>query len=153
MKSEDSRKEGALMNNNYNNGNQDPRNNGQNYYYNNPYGYNNGRPPINPMLLQKPTSGMATASLVLGIIGILFTCCCGTGAVLGLIGLILAIVDRKRNGSFSSVALGGLITSIIAVVLGVAFFAFCYSIGTDTEFMSLYESMYESMLLEEGLTI
>ena len=142
------------MNNGYQNGNQDPRNNGQNnqnYYYSNPYGYNNGRPPINPLLLQKPTSGMAAASLVLGIIGILFTCCCGTGAVLGLIGLILAIVDRKRHGSFSGIALGGLVTSIIAIVFGVIIFVLGYTIGTDAEFMSLYESMYESILLEEGV--
>ena len=146
------------MNNGYNSGNQNPRNNGQNYYYySNPNGYNNGRPPINPMLLQKPTSGKAVASLILGIFGIFFACCCGTGAILGIIGLILAIVDRAKNGSFSGVAIGGLITSIIAIAFGIIVIVIGYTIGTDTEFMSmyesLYESMYESMLLEEGVNI
>ncbi len=36
-------------------------------------------------------------------------------------GLILALCDRSRNRAFSSVSLAGLITSIIALVIGISF--------------------------------
>lgn len=147
------------FNNDYNNGqNQNDGNNqnqnNNNYYYNNQYqGYDYNRPPLNPNLMYRQSSGLAVGSLVLGILGILFACCCGMGAILGIIGLILAIVDRNRNGRFESIALGGLITSAVAIVFGVIMVVYL-TVGiaelmNDPEFMSMYEELYGSML-EEG---
>lgn len=58
--------------------------------------------------------GMSIASMVLGIIGILAWCipCCGYP--IGITGLILGIVGRKKGGK--SYALAGIICSIICLV-------------------------------------
>lgn len=67
----------------------------------------------------KGTNGCQIAALVLGILGIPGCCCYGiVGFVLGLIGLILAIVGNKKNKG-SGVGIAGLICSIIAMLLGV----------------------------------
>lgn len=67
----------------------------------------------------KSTNGCQIASLVLGILGIPGCCCYGIlGFILGLIGLILAIVGNKKNKG-SGVGIAGLICSIIALILGV----------------------------------
>lgn len=63
------------------------------------------------------TNGMQVASLVLGIIGIPASCCYGLGFLLGLIGLILAIVGNKKNKG-SGIGIGGLVCSIIAMIIG-----------------------------------
>lgn len=66
-------------------------------------------------------NGMATASLVLGISGLLLSCCCGVGGILGLVGLILAIVSRSGSpdGRMNGAAIAGLILSILTLLMGV----------------------------------
>ena len=72
-----------------------------------------------PQPAPKKTNGMAVASLVLGILGLVFSCLCGSGVVLSVISLILAIAsgsqteDRKMSGA----AVAGLVLSIINIVL------------------------------------
>ena len=72
-----------------------------------------------PQPAPKKTSGMAVASLVLGILGLVFSYLCGSGVVLSVISLILAIAsgsqteDRKMSGA----AVAGLVLSIINIVL------------------------------------
>ena len=63
---------------------------------------------------------MATASLVLGICGLLLTCCCGAGGILGLVGMILAIASRSGSpdGKMNGSAIAGLILSIITLLMG-----------------------------------
>lgn len=139
------------MNNDYNNGQnsqQDP-NRGQNYYYGQYQSY--GRTPLDPNLLRPHSSGLAVTSLVLGIIGIFFSCCgiVGiVGVILGALGLVLAIMDRSRLGCFSGVSRGGLITSIVALCLCLCTFLCTMLVISDPEFMSIYESVYESVYEE-----
>jgi len=70
-----------------------------------------------------PKNGPGTASLVLGIVGLVLFF--GPGALLGLIGAALAVIGlrRARKGIASNrgVALAGLITSVLAVVLSSIF--------------------------------
>ena len=64
-----------------------------------------------------PAKGFSIAGLILGIASIL---CCALPCldfILGVVGLILSIVGRKRNGD--GLSLAGLITSIIGGVLAV----------------------------------
>lgn len=71
---------------------------------------------------EDPGRGMGIASMVLGIIGLCTGWCWGVGAVLGIVGIVLAImsgnkskqVGLKQNG----LAITGLVCSIIAVVCG-----------------------------------
>ena len=66
-----------------------------------------------------PKNGPGTASLVLGIVGLVLFF--GPGALLGLIGAVLAVVGlrRARRGIASNrgVAIAGLITSVLAVLV------------------------------------
>ncbi len=62
-----------------------------------------------------PAKGFSIAGLILGIASIL---CCALPClnfIIGAIGLVMSIIGRKRNGD--GLSMGGLITSIIGVVL------------------------------------
>lgn len=90
---------------------------GQPYAQPYPYGV-----PI-PYAMPDPGAGMAVASLVLGIISLVFAALffCGgmfVAPITGILGIIFGVLGRKsvtRHGS----AMAGLITSIIAVAITV----------------------------------
>lgn len=66
-------------------------------------------------------SAMATASLVLGILSIVFTCCCCGGFIFGSLGIIFALLSRVDH-TMEGRAKAGLITGIIGMVLTVILF-------------------------------
>ncbi|MGI5292351.1 DUF4190 domain-containing protein [Nonomuraea polychroma] len=75
------------------------------------YGYNPYGPPQQP----RSTNGMAVASLVLGIIGLIF---CGVTSIPGVILGHVAMNKIKRTGEEGQgMAVAGLVTSYITVVL------------------------------------
>ena len=83
-------------------------------------------------------SGMATASLVLGIVGIATFLFCGLGALLGLLAVIFGAVSlsnaRKAGGApWVGRARAGLITGIVALVLGIGFLVVSVVISATTE--------------------
>ncbi len=78
------------------------------------------------------TPGLAIAALVMGIIAIVMTCCCGGGIIFGIAGLIMAIIANKQ--SKSGVGTAGLICSIVGIVFNV--FSMIYYI-----FVFLLEAM------------
>lgn len=71
---------------------------------------------------KKDTSGVAIASLVIGIISLLLSCC--YGGFLGVIGIILSIIGIN-NSNKKAVPVCGLITSIISFVITI----FCLIFG------------------------
>ncbi|MEV4354639.1 DUF4190 domain-containing protein [Nonomuraea sp. NPDC049625] len=84
---------------------------GQQGYGQQGYGY--GAPPQQP----RSTNGMAVASLVLGIIGLIF---CGITSIPGVILGHIALNRIKKTGEEGSgMAVGGLVTSYITVVIWV----------------------------------
>lgn len=71
---------------------------------------------------------MAVASLVLGIIGLVFAFIPAVGwvgAILGIVGIILGVLGRKSQPEKKGMAIAGLVMSIIAVVLGAIMFIAC----------------------------
>ena len=86
------------------------------------YGYAHGEPYGQPPAT--PTNGKATASLVTGLASLVMSWCCGLG-VAGVAAIILGVKARneiKAGGSVQKgdgMALGGIVTGAIAVVLGV----------------------------------
>lgn len=76
---------------------------------------------------ENKTPGTAIASLILGISGILLDCCCGVGALFGIIGLILGIVGNKNKKS--GVGTAGIVCSVIALVVGVLMVVYFFVIG------------------------
>ena len=75
----------------------------------------------------QPKKGAATASMVLGIIGVVFWFF-GYGAlvsvVLGIIGLVLA-GSAKKAGNVSGVRTAGFVLSLISLIGGAIFFVAC----------------------------
>ncbi|TYB67915.1 DUF4190 domain-containing protein [Nonomuraea sp. PA05] len=83
------------------------------------YGYGQQPPPPGYYPPQQPrsTNGMAVASLVLGIIGLVF---CGLTSIPGVILGHIALNRIKKTGEEGSgMAVGGLVTSYITVVIWV----------------------------------
>lgn len=80
--------------------------------YGNPY---NGYPSA-----EQPKDSFATPSMVLGIIGVVFSCC-SVGIIPGIIGLILGILSvlriRQTNMRGKGMATAGIILSAIAIVI------------------------------------
>lgn len=70
------------------------------------------------------TNGMSIASLVLGIIGVV-TSCCYIGIIPGILSLIFGIISKKRikdsNGreKGDGLAIAGIILSIVAIVFAI----------------------------------
>ena len=67
---------------------------------------------------------MGIASLVLGIISVVWACLGGTwlSAIVGLIGIILGAVGKKNN---ASCAVAGLVLSVIGTALSLLFYIAC----------------------------
>lgn len=66
----------------------------------------------------QPKHGYAVASLVLGICSIVFSCCTYVGIIVGIVGLVLAILARKA-GNEESICKAGLICSIVGLSLSI----------------------------------
>lgn len=67
------------------------------------------------VIVRPPAHGIASASLALGILGLVFVWAPGLGIILSIIGLILAIVAMGKGNKQLSV--GGLVTSILGGIL------------------------------------
>ncbi len=65
---------------------------------------------------KSPQSNMALASLVMGIIGIVTSCCCYGGFIFGSLGILFALLSKTED-RFEGYAKAGLITSIVGMVL------------------------------------
>ena len=74
------------------------------------------------MVEEPKTPGASIAGLVFGIMAIPLDCCCASGLLFGIIGLILSIVGNKQHKSGAGTA--GLVCSIIAIVIGFLFLAY-----------------------------
>lgn len=70
---------------------------------------------------------MAVASLVLGIVSLVFACIPGfgwLGGIIGIVGIILGALGRKDPAK-KGMATGGLVCSIIGAVLGLIVYIAC----------------------------
>lgn len=103
------------------NGKQEEKNDKKAGYNANPYG-DPRIPPSNyftPAVEEvAPSNGTGIASLVLGILSLLFSCCCGFGLLTAIPGVILAIVDSVKRKKMGGYAIAGLILSILGFVFG-----------------------------------
>jgi len=76
------------------------------------------------------TPGLAIASLIMGIISIVFCCCWGAGIVFAVPGIFMARSANKKNKT--GVGTAGMVCSIIGTVLNACmllYFAFVFIVG------------------------
>lgn len=76
---------------------------------------------VNQAPEQKNSNTKAILALVFGILSLVISCCCTyLGIILGVVGIVLAVLSRQDNGGkFSGMAIGGMVCSIVAIVLSV----------------------------------
>lgn len=79
---------------------------------------------------EKKSNGYAIAALVLGIVSIVFSFFLQwLGLIIGIVGIVLAVVAKKKNPS--GMATAGLVLSIIGTVFCALFFIACVAcLGT-----------------------
>lgn len=117
-----------------------------------------GKPPVDRRLeMDRSSSRLATASLVLGIISILGSFCC-LPFVLGALGIIFALLSKRSTDEMPKNAKTGLVCSIIGLVISIAFIIFTcvfsyVEIFNNPEnletFKDVYRQQYEQIYQEE----
>lgn len=70
-------------------------------------------------VLVENRKGFSITSMVLGIVSLVMWCITYVSVPAAIVGLILGIIGRKRAGK--GMALAGIVTSIIALSLGIIF--------------------------------
>lgn len=98
----------------------------------------------NPLYTQPGSSGMATAALILGICSVLFICC-GFSALVGGIGIVIALLSRG-NGKMESSAQIGLGLSIGGIVIGILtwmmLFVYSFQLIDSTDLEDFFDDPY-----------
>lgn len=132
--------------NNYNNNTNYNNSNNDNYYidntasvYTNIPGQFYNQPP------KAPKMGLAIAAMIIGILSM--TLCCAGGTFLGLAGLIMGIVSLVKNYDGKGMAIAGIVTSLIGILVGIFMlfyiFIFAYAFNEGMEQYEEYEDYYD----------
>lgn len=141
----------GIRNNNIPNGNtanqQQPNFSGQSYQQStagqSPYTYNDPYSTPNTPLTNNNNS-MGIASLILGICSIAICCCYGVGAIPAIIGLILGILQNKKNAN--GIATAGIVLGIIGILLNVVWLIYMIIFLSEDglqDFVNEFSSNYE----------
>lgn len=128
---QDNRERGDWQQDNWQQDNRQQNNyqqpNPQNSYYRDEY-----RQAANPAYTQpQKQSSMALASLIMGIIGIVTSCCCYGGVIFGSLGILFALLS-KMGDTMEGYAKAGLITSIIALFLAAMAMIFLFGMMSSS---------------------
>ena len=99
----------------------------------------------------KRSSGFATASMVLGIVGLATGCCVYTGIICGALAMIFALLSRGGERTMSTRAKVGLGLGIAGIVCGILMFVFSLvstilTFGSFENFMESYMDLYQQMM-------
>lgn len=108
-----------------------------------PYNYNNTYSTPNTPLTNNNSNGFGIASLILGICSIAICCCYGVGAIPAIIGLILGILQNKKNAN--GIATAGIVLGIIGILLNAVcliYMVVFLSYGGLQEFIDEFSSSY-----------
>ena len=127
---------------------QQPNFSGQSYQQTNtnpsPYTYNDPYSTPNTPLTNDKSNGMGIASLILGICSIAICCCYGVGAIPAIIGLILGILQNKKNAN--GIATAGIVLGIIGILLNVVWLIYMIIFLSEDglqDFVNEFSSNYE----------
>jgi 4-amino-4-deoxy-L-arabinose transferase-like glycosyltransferase len=124
--------------------NQNPYQNNQNPYQNNQYQNNQYQQyqPIN----QPQSNGMAIASLIMGILGVILGCCLWYFTIpLAIAGLVLGIIVIKKKKGGRNLAIVGIILCSLSIILGIFSAIMVIAVYMNPEFSSLYEEMLQDI--------
>lgn len=81
----------------------------------------------NTSYIEMRSAGMAIASLVMGIIGLVLGCCIYPAIIFGSLAIIFALLSRGGEMNMNGYAKAGLILGIIGIAAGILFFLFSFA--------------------------
>jgi hypothetical protein len=85
------------------------------------------------------SNGLAVAALVVGIISLIGIFCFGVGGILfGLVAVVLGVLGMKKANAQpgapqKGLAIGGIVTGALGLLIGLAFLVFFVVLGATTE--------------------
>ncbi len=95
--------------------------------------------------MEQKGKGISIAALVLGIISLVFLCCC-IGGIFGVVGIVLAIIALATNASGKGMAIAGLVMSSLSIIVTIIYVAisipFMSGIAEFSENMDQYVQEY-----------
>ena len=100
------------------------------------YQYQQPHPQQYQQAQQPKSNGLAIASLVLGIISIIFLCLPVLPVLTAIIGLILGIINLVKGNDGKGMAIAGVILSGISLIFGVLLIIGLASFFTNESFMN-----------------
>lgn len=120
-------------NNNFNAGN-----NNLNKSVNNPYydPYMDTTPPA------EEKKGLSIASLVLGICGLLFSCCACLSIILQILAVIFGSVSLSKKQSGKGMAIAGIVFGIVGFIITIALMIYSWQSGNTEEILQQYSQYY-----------
>ncbi len=78
--------------------------------------------------------GFGIASLVLGILSIITSCCCGLGIITGILGIIFGCVQpQDYTGKKPGIAIAGIITSCVGILFSILTIIYMFLVGSLSE--------------------
>lgn len=96
----------------------------------------------------EPTnSSKSTVSMILGILAILFTCCCPPiGLILGVVAIVLGVIAPKVMNKMDGKSVAGIICGAIGILLTIVIIIFAVIVGTSPAFQrEMQHQMQEEM--------
>ncbi len=78
----------------------------------------------NKSYIEMRSAGMSVASLIIGILGLVMSCCIYPPIIFGSLAIIFALLSRGGEMHMNSYAKAGLILGIIAIICGILFFIY-----------------------------
>jgi hypothetical protein len=135
--------------NGYQQNNQNPYQNNQNPYQNNQNPYPNNQYQYNQYQQYQPqnqpqSNGMAIASLIMGILGVLLGCCLWYFTIpLSIAGLVLGIIVIKKKKGGRTLAIVGIVLCSLSIIIGLVAGILVLAVMSDPEFSTLYEEMLQ----------
>lgn len=87
--------------------------------------------------------GLAIASLVLGILSIISCCCWWLAVILGVVGIVLAVISKSKSstGKMETIALVGMILSIVGAVLAVVYVVWAVAYMQTPEYQDMLNQL------------
>ncbi len=81
-----------------------------------------GKGQTEPWLSNEPINqprgkGLAVASMIVGIVSLFFSCCCGMGLIPAIVSIVLAVVDMLKRKRACGYAVAGLVLGVLSFVL------------------------------------
>lgn len=82
---------------------------------------------------EKGTSGLAIASMVLGIVSLCISCIPIISTICAILGLVFGCISLRGNKSGREMAIAGITTSIVSIILMIIFLIICINAGVTSE--------------------